>query len=233
MSEEIGKLLELQAKDRERYDLLSRLEQLEEEHLRLEQELAEEQSAVEERCQQVKQLAHDSHGKNLEVDDVDTQIRNYQKRLDEGIISFKEMEALQAKIAHQRKRIDEMEDNAIELMDKMEIAEAELVKVERNLDEQKRCFASRSARISSQVLEVKEKLESRKRERAAIKDRFRAHLLSHYEGLYSQFDDPVVAIVNGLCSGCKLKLNTTTIERARTETEIVTCQNCSRILYVS
>ncbi len=233
MSEEIGKLLELQEKDRERYDLLTRLEQLKEEHLRIEQKLAEEQSAVEERCQQVKQLSHDSRGKNLEVDDVDTQIRNYQKRLDEGIISFKEMEALQAKIANQRNRIDEMEDNAIELMDMMEIAEAKLVEVERDLDEQKRCFASRSARISSQILEAKEKLESREQERAAIKDRFPAHLLSHYEGLHSQFDDPVVAIVNGLCSGCKLKLNSTTIERARTETEIVTCQNCSRILYIT
>jgi len=233
VSEEIRQLLELQAKDGERYDLLSRLQQLEEEQVRIEQRLAKEQSAVEERCQQLKQLSHDSREKNLEVDDVDMQIRNYQKRLNEGIISFKEMEALVAKIAHQRKRIDEMEDGAIELMDKIEIAEAELVEVEKGLDEQKRDLASRSARISSQILEAKEKLESCERERAAIADGFPAHLLSHYEGLHSRFDDPVVAILGGLCHGCKLKVSSTTVERARTETEIVTCQNCSRILYIS
>ncbi|HCP31859.1 TPA: hypothetical protein DIT45_01190, partial [Candidatus Acetothermia bacterium] len=135
MSEEITLLLIVQEKDQQGVDLSLKVERLEEQKIQVQRRLDEERAAVDRVRQQLQQLEHNSRLKNLEVDDLDMQIREYQKRLNQGIISFKEMEALRTKILNQRERISEMEDEALALMGEIEVTKTRLAEEEKALGE--------------------------------------------------------------------------------------------------
>jgi predicted nucleic acid-binding Zn-ribbon protein len=54
--------------------------------------------------------------------------------------------------------------------------------------------------------------------------------LRRYDELLRTHDDPIALVQSGVCSGCKLRVSEITVERVRQE--IVTCENCSRLLYM-
>jgi len=232
VSEEITLLLTVQEKDQQGVDLSLKVERLEKQKIQVQRRLDEERAAVDRVRQQLQQLEHNSRLKNLEVDDLDMQIREYQKRLNQGIISFKEMEALRTKILNQRERISEMEDEALALMDEIEVTKTRLAEEEKALGEREKEFTARSQEIASRIAQLREEIASCMEERAEVAARIPAHLLTRYENLHTKFNDPVVTILGGTCSGCKLKVSGNAIERARNGAEIVTCENCSRILYI-
>jgi len=232
VTEEIQLLLALQGEDHQHAKLRSQVKRLEVQKAEVERRLTQERASVDKLCQHLRQLEQTSRQKNLEVDDLDMQIRQYRKRLDEGIISFKEMEALRTKIVNQRQRISEMEDEALALMDDIETAKTQLAEAKETLAEREAELTGKSQEISSQIAQVNEEITARQKERAGIAAKIAAHLLTYYEKLHTEYDDPVVVIMAGICSGCKLKVSGNTIERARSSMEIITCENCSRILYV-
>ena len=93
--------------------------------------------------------------------------------------------------------------------------------------------------ISRQLtdLETKSKtLESRQEELAKERDtlasKIDGDLLHRFERLFnSKGDAAVVAIEHGVCTGCHMKVTTATAARVKTGKEIVSCENCGRILY--
>jgi hypothetical protein len=232
VSEVITLLLDLQEKDRQCIDLSAQIEHLNQQKDRIEQKLQEEHTAVAQLRIQLEQLDHESRMKNLEVDNLDMQIRDYQKQLDTGIISYKEMEALRTKITQQREQMSELEDEALALMDDIEAARTRLKGAEETLEKMRTSLASQNHNISEQIAKLTSEIATRKQERAETATKIRPHLLALYETLHEKFSDAVVAIIGGSCSGCKLKVSANTVERTRSGGEIVNCENCSRILYI-
>jgi hypothetical protein len=230
--EEISQLVALQAKDSQCAGLDAQLKRLEQARVRQTEAVEERRRKVDEVRQQLSDLERKSRLKNLEVDELDEQIRGYKRQLSEGIISFKEMQALEEKIANQRQRIGKMEDEALELMDDVEHRRRLLKEEEDTFKDYERKAAARDGELSSQLGQLSAEIARCREERDNAANEIPSHFLSRYEGLHSLFKDPVVAVVHGSCSGCKLKLSGNTIERARSSIEIVTCEHCSRILYV-
>ena len=59
-------------------------------------------------------------------------------------------------------------------------------------------------------------------------------LLGRFERLFkSKGDAAVVAIEHGVCTGCHMKVTTATAAQVKAGKEIVSCENCGRILYDS
>lgn len=232
MREEVTLLLALQAKDQEQADLQLQVNRLEAQKAQVKHTLEDEQAAVEALRQALRQLEQESRLKNLEVDDLDMQTRTYQKRLDEGIISLKEMEALHTKITHQREQISEMEDEALALMDDIEGTQVQLEAAEARLIAREKELVASCQVIDAQIAGLRQQITGALKERARIASQLRPHLLNQYEKLHAEYSDPVVAITNGTCSGCKLRVSGNTVARARSSVDIITCENCSRILYV-
>jgi len=232
VKEEIALLLALQEKDQQLADWRSHVERLGAQKAELERTLRDEQETVDQIGQNLHRLEQTSRSKNLEVDDLDMQIRTYQKRLDEGIISFKEMEALRVKIVQQRTRISEMEDEALALMDNIEAEKIRLTSSQAKLAERERELHAGCQQIDNQIAQVEERIELAKQARHEIAEKLQTHLLNRYEKLHPEYSDPVVIVTDGTCSGCKLRVSGNTVQRARSDMDITTCENCSRILYV-
>ena len=232
MPNEISSLLELQAVDAQLNEAAAHIRRLEAERARIEAKIVEEQKTLDAQAEDVHQLEHKSRMMNLEVDQLDEHIREYQHRLDTGIISFKEMEDLRAKIKSEHARMNQMEDEALQLMDSITEAQSDL-------ESAKEALVVRTQELRDSIAEVNAGIEGEhtsisnlNASRKEIETQLSSYLISQYESLRRKFPDPIAQVDHAVCTGCKLKLSASTIERARGRMGIVACEHCSRILYV-
>jgi predicted nucleic acid-binding Zn-ribbon protein len=145
-----------------------------------------------------------------------------------------EFQALGHEITRYEDEIRKLEDAELELM-----VEADKLKEEIGTEE-KRTAATKHS-ISRQLADLEEKsktLETRLAEltndRAALAKQIDEDLLGLFERLFaSKGDAVIVPLEHEVCTGCHMKVTTATAMRARTGKEIVSCENCGRILYDS
>ena len=145
-----------------------------------------------------------------------------------------EFRAMGNEIERYEKEIQLIEDQELELMD-----QADKVKVEVAAEEKKAAAARES--INRQMADLEEKgktLEARLNEltaeRTELAGKVEEDLLERFERLFSSKGDAaVVALEHEVCTGCHMKVTTQTAHRVRNGKEIVSCEQCGRILYAA
>jgi predicted nucleic acid-binding Zn-ribbon protein len=94
--------------------------------------------------------------------------------------------------------------------------------------------------VSRQLVDLDEKsktLESRlqelTKEREDLGTKIDEDLLDRFDRLFeSKGDAAVVALEHNVCTGCHMKVTTATVAHAKAGKEIVSCEQCGRIVYV-
>ena len=143
-----------------------------------------------------------------------------------------EFQAIGHEIERYENEIRKIEDGELELM-----IEADKLKADLGVEEKKAATVKESVARQTADLEVKSKtLESRleelTKERAEIAGKIDEDLLGRFERLFkSKGDAVVVPLEHEVCTGCHMKVTTQTAHRAKAGKEIVSCENCGRILY--
>ncbi|PYJ71027.1 MAG: hypothetical protein DME76_03515 [Verrucomicrobia bacterium] len=143
-----------------------------------------------------------------------------------------EFQAIGHEIDRYENEIRKLEDQELELM-----IEADKFKGEISAAEEKARATKESVSRQLNDLEAKSKgLESQQQEltkdRETLASQIDDDLLNRFERLFnSKGDAAVVAIEHGVCTGCHMKVTTATASRVRAGKEIVSCENCGRILY--
>jgi predicted nucleic acid-binding Zn-ribbon protein len=143
-----------------------------------------------------------------------------------------EFQALGHEIERYENEIRKIEDDELELMDQVEKLKLQLA-----AEEKKAATAKDS--ISRQLVDLDEKsktLESRlqglSKERAELATQIDEDLLTRFDRLFkSKGDAAVVALEHEVCTGCHMKVTTATAMRVKAGKEIVSCEQCGRILY--
>ncbi len=143
-----------------------------------------------------------------------------------------EFQAIGHEIERYENEIRKIEDEELELM-----IEADKLKADLGVEEKKAATVKESVARQTADLEVKSKtLESRleelTKERVEIAGKIDEDLLGRFERLFkSKGDAVVVPLEHEVCTGCHMKVTTQTAHRAKAGKEIVSCENCGRILY--
>lgn len=232
MNETLAQLLSLAEADASLRTLAGRLADLEKEEARLRTLLASEEEAFRRRQEGHRALRLSALAKSGEVDSTDEKIRTYQHKLDHDIIPYKEMEHLREQVTFLRGQLDTLADEALQLMAEADADEGKLREEaiahegrRRELEEELGALAQRRATI----LAEQDALRVRRDE---IFQRVPLRLRGHYERLLGSGGSPVVPVVGGMCGGCHLRLVETTVEKVKSEREVVTCEHCSRFLYL-
>lgn len=230
MTQELEALLELDRHDKAIREQARKIEGLKRRRQALLDAIAREQSEFLAKKRAFEELQRHSREKSREVDDLDAQIRADTEKLRTGLLSYKEMEALRIRVEHARARIDQLEDEALALITQVEEQAPLIRKAEQDFLAWKakieHDIAQIDAEITGHIAEL-ERLQGERPLRTAVVE---PKLLHRYEELRARYEDPVVPITHGICSGCNLRVSEITTERVRAE--IVTCENCSRLLYV-
>jgi uncharacterized protein len=143
-----------------------------------------------------------------------------------------EFQAIGHEIERYENQIRKIEDEELELM-----VEADKVKGDLAAEEKKAATVKES--IDRQITDLDEKskvlqarLEELTKERSELAGKIDEDVLGRFERLFnSKGDAAVVALEHEVCTGCHMKVTTQTAHRVKAGKEIVSCENCGRILY--
>jgi len=169
-----------------------------------------------------------------DVEQVRSRIDRDRQRLDGGLVSSpKELENLQSEVVSLQRRQSDLEEIALDVMERREGAQASLdaATQERSMlgDELESVTAARDAALAA-LTEQSGKATARRGEVTAD---LPADLLELYDKLRVQHSGVgAAALRQRRCAGCNLTLNTVEVNAIRSapDDEVLRCEECRRIL---
>ena len=145
-----------------------------------------------------------------------------------------EFRAMGNEIERYEKEIQQIEDQELELMDQAEKIKGELAAEDKKATGARESIARQMADLDEKGKALDAQLKQLSAERTELAGKVEEDLLSRFERLFaSKGDAAVVALEHEVCTGCHMKVTTQTAHRVRNGKEIVSCEQCGRILYAA
>ena len=143
-----------------------------------------------------------------------------------------EFQAIGHEIERYENEIRKIEDEELELMVQADTIKVDLAEEEKKAGVVRESIARQTKDLEAKSTTLQSQLEELSKERAEIAGKIDEDLLSRFERLFkSKGDAVVVALEHEVCTGCHMKVTTQTAHRVKAGKEIVSCENCGRILF--
>jgi uncharacterized protein len=144
----------------------------------------------------------------------------------------RQLEALQDEIASLQRRISQLEDQEIELMEQSEPVEAELARITERRATLDETAMDLRARIAEAETSIDDELDHIRTERTSIADGVEPELLAEYQSIRSRLGIGIARLVGGSCQGCHLSLSAVEVDRIKhlDPDETAHCEECGRLL---
>ena len=144
-----------------------------------------------------------------------------------------EFQAIGHEIERYENEIRKIEDDELELMVLADKVKADLTEQEKKAVATQQSIGRQSVDLDEKSKALESQLQQLTAEHAELAEKIDEDLLGRFERLFkSKGDAAVVAIEHGVCTGCHMKVTTATAAQVRAGKEIVSCENCGRILYL-
>ena len=191
------------------------------------QELEAAQHALRQRQQALRTAEHD-------LADLEARIKSHNDRLYSGkIANPRELGSLQQEVQHLRQGHSQQEDRVLEAMSALDDAKALVDQKTARYESVTNTRQQEAATLTERQQQTQERLAQLRQRRAALAETCEASLLQRYEQIRRIRGGKAVALAEGgTCQGCRVSLTASDAQRLRTSTEIITCSNCGRILYL-
>lgn len=145
-----------------------------------------------------------------------------------------EFRAMGNEIERYEKEIQRIEDQELELMDQAEKLKVEVAAEEKKASGARDSIARQMADLDEKAKTLEGRLNELTTERTELSGKVEEDLLSRFERLFaSKGDAAIVALEHEVCTGCHMKVTTQTAHRVKNGKEIVSCEQCGRILYAA
>lgn len=143
----------------------------------------------------------------------------------------KEAQGLESEIAALARRKSDLEDAELELMERLEQADADVAAQEALIAQTNSEGAELSAEAKRVVAETTAAFDAATRDRAAVAGAIPADLLAQYERIAARGVGAAL-LRHGTCEGCRMVLSGTDLQTLRrtADDEVVTCPECGCIL---
>jgi predicted nucleic acid-binding Zn-ribbon protein len=182
---------------------------------------------------EVRDLGREVKRMESDVETVRAREDKDQKLLDSGSVSPKEMTNLQHELASLKRRQSDLEDQELELMERLEVTETTLTAAQSGL-EQARADLERAQQLRDDALaDIADATKRHEAARAEVAGGISAPLLALYDRIRTQTGSTGAAMLKARqCQGCRLELygNELSAVRNADPHEVVRCENCGRIL---
>jgi predicted nucleic acid-binding Zn-ribbon protein len=182
----------------------------------------------------VDDLTEEQRKVDVDVEAVKTRRKRDRDRMDQGLVSNpKDLERMQHELESLERRISSLEDDEIEVMERLEEAQAELAKLEGMVAEADEQIATLSAARDERLAAIDEQLGEVAGTRGPAVEGLPADLLALYDRLREQKAGLGAAALRAReCGGCRLTLDPAELGRIRAlpVDEVVRCEECQRIL---
>ncbi|GAB3767133.1 zinc ribbon domain-containing protein [Microlunatus parietis] len=199
-----------------------------------ERERDEAEAALVQAETEVSDLSADQAKAESDLEPVRQRLARDEARIADGSVSDpKQLESLVAEVGHLRKRISDLEDAELEVMEKLETATARADELRNAADKIRSEVERLTGERDTKVAAINAEAAGRKAERTAAQPQLPADLLALYEKVRASHSGVGAAeLRNRRCTGCQLEINAAELRQfaAAPEDEVLRCEECSRIL---
>lgn len=231
MHSELEQLLVLQDRQQKIRQIENEIRTVPLQRKSLEAQLAATVAALESLKQRARQIEVDR--KNLELD-VGTRQQSIARLRTQQYETRKndEFQAIGHEIERYEKEITAIEDQELELMDQADKLKSEVAAEEKKATATKESISRQLKDLDEKAKTLATRLEELKKERGTVAGSIDEDLLDRFDRLFaSKGDAAVVALEHDVCTGCHMRVTTATAMRVKVGKEIVSCEQCGRILY--
>ena len=231
MHSELEQLLVLQDRQQKIRQIQTEIKTLPLERTHLESQLAATAAGVESLKQKGRQV--EVERKKLELD-VGTRTESIARLKTQQYQTRKndEFQAIGHEIERYENEIRKLEDQELELMIEADKLKSEIEAADKSARATKESISRQLTDLESKSKALEAQQQELETEREALAAQIDDDLLDQFERLFnSKGDAAVVAVEHGVCTGCHMKVTTATASRVKAAKEIVSCENCGRILY--
>jgi predicted nucleic acid-binding Zn-ribbon protein len=229
----LERLLILQDRDQKIRQIQIEIKTLPQQRKNLEAQLAASAASLESLKHRARQLEIDR--KKLELD-VGTRQNSISRLKTQQYETRKndEFQAMGHEIERYEKEIVQLEDQELELMEQADKLKSEISAQEKTAVAGRDSVNRQLADLDQKAKTLGAQLGDLAKEREQLAATIDEDVLYRYERLFSSKGDAaVVAVEHGVCTGCHMKVTTQTAVRAKSGNEIVSCEQCGRILYAA
>ena len=233
MRPELEQLLILQDRQQKIRQIEHEIKNLPLQRKHLDAQLADSAASLEAIKQKARQVEIDR--KKLELD-VGTRTESINRLKNQQYQTRKndEFQAMGNEIRRYEDEIRKLEDQELELMEQADKLKVEVTAEEKKAGATKDSIGRQMTDLGEKSKALETRLQELSKERKELADKMDEDVLDQFERLFvSKGDSAIVAVEHGVCTGCHMKLTIATIKAAEAGKEIVSCEQCGRILYVS
>ncbi len=183
--------------------------------------------------QHLGELKGQQHSAEWEIDGLTEKLTTDEGKLYSGSIKNpKELTDIQHEVDSLKARRSQLEDKALEIMEQVEKATANVAGISSELNRLETEWHSQQQQLSSKIEELKSALSKLNRERQLLSDEIDPQMIELYSTLRKQKGMAVARVEQGICIGCRISLPTTDLQRVRSS-RLVQCSSCGRILFLA
>ena len=224
-------LADLQAVDLQLDRVRKRLGQIET-TLKGNAELTAARAQKEEAHKQLQQLQIRQKELEMDVETTEDRHKTFEARLMGGEANARELPAMQKELQSLKDRRAAFEEQELAVMNQVEAARA----AAKDWDEKAAKAAEQWKSAQGNLLLEKEQLEAEADSLRERRNSMAPGLIPQAKQTYDRVRAKkggvaVARVERGICSGCRISLPTTLIQRARIGKELVFCSSCGRILF--
>ncbi len=168
-----------------------------------------------------------------EIDDITTKLTVVEEKLFSGRVQNpKELTNLQHEVEAFKARRNQLEEQALEIMDRVEQSEAKVAKISSELETLKAEWQRQQQQLADEMEKLKASLADLGRKRQLLVGGIDPPTFDFYKQLREGKGTAVARVEQGICRGCRISLPTTDLQQARSG-NLVQCSSCGRILFLA
>lgn len=182
--------------------------------------------------QQLDELKKKQRATEWDIDDLGAKIRAGDDQLYSGRIrNPKELASLQQEMAAFKAKRDKLETALLEVMDRVEATEKEIVATGAKLKETETEWQGQQQTLAAEIESVKARNAGLQQQRQTLAGEIDAKSLELYRYLKKAKGQAVARVEQGICRGCRISLPSSDLQQARAG-HLAPCSSCGRILYL-
>ncbi|MCL4378677.1 MAG: C4-type zinc ribbon domain-containing protein [Actinobacteria bacterium] len=238
MDDDIKKILELQDVDNKIMEINQQVLFLPEELKNLKNSLEQKQKEVKEKEKIHTNIKVERRQQETELKAIEDQVKSLQKKQNE-VKTNKEYTALHDEIENLKKKISLIEDTILNLMESDEKLTGQEKIFSLKTESDRKIVEEKEKEINQKIAELNKILEEKRKERELLLKNVNPEIFSVYDEIRKNKKNGIAIVHvltenNGsICTGCNVYIASYLVEKIKKSKELVQCENCGRILYIS
>jgi predicted nucleic acid-binding Zn-ribbon protein len=231
LQEKMKRLIEIQACDIRIDELRRRIEESPSRTQALEESLKRTEAATEAGLTQVEEAKKERRTVERQIEERESQIQKSNVKLS-NIKSNKEYQAALKEIESLRHEKSELEDKAIELMERIEMLERQRSEDSKRLQSLRETTTSEKDRILTETKAMIEEVNRLENDRQMLCGLIETDLMKRYDFLRERKGGLGISpVVKGICQTCHIGIPPQQFNLLLRGQELMSCPNCNRIMY--